>query len=478
MGNKNSIHTTEERKKQQRFNSNKNTIRKIESIIEVAVFTVLYYVMWTNAYRGEMFPYYGRGRYIVLGIYIVLMYIILKLNSSFEFGHLKASEVLASQIISIIIVNLITYFQLSLMANHMLNVLPVLALVAAEIIVGALCAFVYTAIYHRNNVPHDMLMIYGNENVVTLKFKMDARSDKYKVTRVMSIDEGLEAIKEAVFQHDSVILNDVPAEIRNDILKGCYKHGIRTYMVPKISDIIIRGADDITLFDTPLILVRARGLTPMQKFFKRVLDIILCSIAMIFFVPIYVIVAIAIKIEDGGPVFYKQKRLTIDDKEFDILKFRSMVVDAESGGYDLSMRAKGEDPRITKVGRIIRKIRIDELPQILNILKGDMSCVGPRAERVENCLEYRKILPEFEYRNRVKAGLTGYAQVYGKYNTSPYDKLRLDMKYIEEYSFLNDLKIMFMTLQVLFKPESTEGFEKEDELEQLKQDLLRKEDND
>ena len=155
-----------------------------------------------------------------------------------------------------------------------------------------------------------------------------------------------------------------------------------------------------------------------------------------------------------------------------------MVVDAERGGYDLSMRAQGEDPRTTKVGRIIRKIRVDELPQILNILKGDMSCVGPRAERVENCQEYRKILPEFEYRNRVKAGLTGYAQVYGKYNTSPYDKLRLDMKYIEEYSFLNDLKIMFMTLQVLFKPESTEGFEKEDELEQLKQDLLRKEDND
>ena len=303
MDNKNIIHSTEDRKKQQRFNSYKNTIRKIESIIEVAIFTILYYVMWTYAYRGEMFPYYGRGRYIVLGIYVVLMYIILKLNRSFEFGHLKASEVLASLIISVLIVNLITYFQLSLMANHMLRVLPMFVLYAAEILLGAVCAYVYTAIYHMNNVPHDMLMIYGNENVVTLKFKMDTRSDKYKVTRVMSIDEGLDAIKEAVFQHDSVILNDVPAEIRNDILKGCYKHGIRTYMVPKISDIIIRGADDITLFDTPLILVRARGLTPMQKFAKRALDIFVCCIAMIFFIPIYMIVAIAIKIEDRGSGF-------------------------------------------------------------------------------------------------------------------------------------------------------------------------------
>ena len=478
MDNKNAFHTKEERIKQQRFNDNKNTIRRIESIVEVVLFTVLYYIMWVYAYRAEMHPYYGRGRYIIIGIYIVLMYIILQLNDAFEFGHQKAAEVFASQILSVFFVNLITYFQLSLMANHMLNVLPMLALFAAEIIVGLICTYVYTVIYHKNNVPLNMLMIYGNENVVTLKFKMDTRSDKYRVASVMSIEEGHDAIMEAVFKHDSVILNDVPAGIRNDILKECYKNGIRTYAVPKVSDIIIRGASDITLFDTPLILVRGRGLSPMQKFLKRTMDIVLCCIAMIFFIPVYAVVATAIKIEDGGPVFYKQKRVTIDGKTFDILKFRSMVVDAESGGYNLSMRAKGEDPRITKVGRIIRKFRIDELPQILNILKGDMSCVGPRAERVENVQEYIKLLPEFEYRNKVKAGLTGYAQVYGRYNTSPYDKLRLDMKYIEEFSILNDFKIMFMTLQVLFKPESTEGFEKENELEQLKKELLGKNDHD
>ena len=291
----------------------------------------------------------------------------------------------------------------------------------------------------------------------------------------MHINEGLDAILEAMQQHDSVILNDIPAVLRNDVLKECYRRGIRTYVVPKVSDIICRGAEDITLFDTPLMLVRGLGFTPMHRFIKRTIDIILCLLAMVFFIPIYLIVALCIKIEDGGPVFYKQKRVTIDEKTFDIIKFRSMILDAEKGSYNLNMRATDKDPRITKVGSVIRRIRLDELPQILNILKGDMSIVGPRAERIENHEEYCRLIPEFVYRTKVKAGLTGYAQVYGKYNTSAYDKLRLDMKYIEECNILTDIKLIFMTIHVLFRPESTEGFDKVGELESLKQEFLRKE---
>ena len=187
------------------------------------------------------------------------------------------------------------------------------------------------------------------------------------------------------------------------------------------------------------------------------------------------IVATAIKLEDGGPVFYKQKRLTKDDREFEILKFRSMVVDAEKGGYRMDMRASDKDPRITKVGNFIRACRIDEFPQILNILKGDMSIVGPRPERLENAKEYQESIPEFTYRTKVKAGLTGYAQIYGKYNTSPYDKVRLDLMYIENYSIFLDIKLIFMTLQILVKPESTEGFDKISALEQRRDELLEKE---
>jgi lipopolysaccharide/colanic/teichoic acid biosynthesis glycosyltransferase len=192
---------------------------------------------------------------------------------------------------------------------------------------------------------------------------------------------------------------------------------------------------------------------------------------MIVAAPVMAAVALAIKLEDGGPVFYKQKRATIGGKEFDILKFRSMIVDAEKGGF--SIPATGKDPRITKVGNVIRACRVDELPQILNILKGDMSVVGPRPERLEHVEKYSEEVPEFMYRLKVKGGLTGYAQIYGKYNTTAYDKLRLDLMYIENYSILLDIKLILMTIRILFSKESTEGFEKQQENEQLLQEMLK-----
>ena len=186
------------------------------------------------------------------------------------------------------------------------------------------------------------------------------------------------------------------------------------------------------------------------------------------------VTALAIKLEDGGPVFYKQRRVTRDGAQFDILKFRSMIVDAEKGGYNLSMRAGERDPRITKVGHFIRATRIDELPQLLNILKGEMSIVGPRPERVENVEAYSREMPEWHYREKVKAGLTGYAQVYGKYNTSAYDKLRLDLMYIENYSLMLDIKLIFMTVRILFSKEATEGFETEAEMEAHRQKIAQR----
>jgi len=197
---------------------------------------------------------------------------------------------------------------------------------------------------------------------------------------------------------------------------------------------------------------------------KRILDLVLCLIAMIPATPIMLLVALAIKLEDGGPVFYKQKRASLDGKVFEILKFRSMIVDAEKEGH--SIPATGRDPRITKVGRFTRATRIDELPQLLNIIKGDMSIVGPRPERVEHMELYGREIPEFDFRTKVKGGLTGYAQIYGKYNTSPYDKLRLDMMYIENYSLMLDVKLILLTLRIMLSKESTEGFEKAQLLEQ------------
>ena len=232
-------------------------------------------------------------------------------------------------------------------------------------------------------------MIYGSENAVTLKSKMNTRGDKYHIDKMLNSNEiTYEEIISLIPEYDAVVINDVDALTRNNILKFCYQNSIRTYLVPKISDIIYSGGSDITLFDTPLKLVRGRGLTPAQRLLKRMLDLILCMIALIPVLLITVIVGIAIKMEDGGSVFYYQKRITRDGKEFNIIKFRSMCENAESSGRP--QLATENDPRITKVGKFIRACRIDELPQIFNIIRGDMSIVGPRPERKLYYEEFEK----------------------------------------------------------------------------------------
>lgn len=436
-------------------------IRRSEAVIQIILFAVLYFIVWKIAYADMTFPYLGRGKYILMGIYAVFAMILFYYSDSFNYGNVKLSDIIVSQWIALFLVNFITYFQLCLISNVMITPMPMVLLTVIDLLVSMLCCYVYNVIYLKNQSPRDILMVYGNETALELESKMSVRTDKYHFTELISVDEGFEKICSKIKDHDSVLLNDVSAQIRNDILKYCYTNEIRVYATPKLSDIIMSGAEEINLFDTPLRLIKGKGLTLEQRFVKRVMDILLCSIAMVIAAPIMLIVAIAIKLEDGGPVFFTQKRATINGKCFDILKFRSMIVDAEKFGEVIP--ATDRDPRITKVGNIIRATRIDELPQILNILKGDMSIVGPRPERLEHVEKYSKDIPEFSYRLKVKGGLTGYAQIYGKYNTSAYDKLRLDLMYIEKYSLLLDIKLILMTLQIMLRKESTEGFKDDKE---------------
>lgn len=447
-----------------RKNEEKNhLIRKLEAFFQILLFTVLYYLIWLYNYQGVTFPYLGRGKYVLMGVYAVLVLILFHYSDGFSYGHSKLADITISQCIAIFLVNFLTYWQLSLIANVMVAVPPMLLLTLFDIFLCLVCCYTYTAIYHRYHTPRDLLMIYGTKNALALETKMAMRGDKYRITQTISVDEGLERICGEIEKHESVLLNDIPAQIRNDILKYCYTNEIRVYTTPKLSDIIISGAEKICIFDTPLLLIKGTGLNLEQRIIKRAMDLVLCALAMVVAAPIMLIVAIAIKLEDGGPVFFKQERVTLNGRRFDILKFRSMIVDAEKLGEVIP--ATDHDPRITKVGRVIRATRIDELPQIINILKGEMSIVGPRPERVEHVEKYQKEIPEFIYRTKVKGGLTGYAQIYGKYNTSPYDKLRLDLTYIEEYSILLDIKLILMTLQIMVRKESTEGFKSENESE-------------
>jgi len=455
------------------YEDTKGLLRVAETLLEVLILTVVYYLVWRNEY--DMFSFEYKGKYVLMGVYGLLMYLIFQNSDCTMFGQLNRVDLIIGQIISLFLVNFITFLQLCLIGNALLDPMPMAKLFGLQSVIAVCLILVYTTVYHKLYAPHNMLLIFGSRNSVGLKFKMDSRKDKYNITGLVSAEEGYDAIVKKIPQYDAVILNDVAAPLRNDILKFCYRFRVRTYVAPKLTDIMIRGAKNISLFDTPLLLVKGTGLTPAQRVGKRLMDIVLCSVAMVVAAPVMAVVAIAIKLEDGGPVFFKQKRMTRHGREFDILKFRSMIVDAEK--YAGAVLATDNDPRITKVGKFIRATRLDEIPQILNILKGDMSIVGPRPERKVIADEYCKDIPEFAYRLKVRGGLTGYAQIYGKYNTSAYDKLRLDLMYIENYSLLLDIKLIILTLRIIFSKESTEGIDKQQENQKKIQQLLEELDN-
>ena len=450
------------------YEDTKGFLRVAETLLEVLILTVVYYLVWRNGY--DMFNFAHKGKYVLMALYAALAYLVFQYTDCTMFGQLSRVDLIMGQMISLLILNGFTYLQLCLIGNAVLALAPMAALVGIQAVIAIVLIFVYTTLYHKLYAPHNMLLIFGSRNSVGLKFKMDSRKDKYNITGLISAEEGYDAIVKKIPQYDAVILNDVAAPLRNDLLKFCYRYRVRTYVAPKLTDIMIRGAKNISLFDTPLLLVKGTGLTPAQRVGKRMMDIVLCAIAMIPAAPIMAVVALAIKLEDGGPVFFKQKRMTRNGREFDILKFRSMIVDAEK--YAGAVLATDNDPRITKVGKVIRATRLDEIPQILNILKGDMSIVGPRPERKVIADEYCKDIPEFAYRLKVRGGLTGYAQIYGKYNTSAYDKLRLDLMYIENYSLMLDIKLIILTLRIIFSKESTEGIDKQEENQRKIQQLL------
>ncbi|MBE6860191.1 MAG: sugar transferase [Ruminococcus sp.] len=416
----------------------------------ISTFGIVWYEFYSEAI---MLPFYRRGNWVLIGIYTVMLFVFFKAYGGFRVGYLKRTDAFYSQMISIFCVNVISYFLISLIGRHFMNVIPIVIMTVIDFFFIGLWTYLTGEMYFVIYPPRKLVILYGSHQAASLVMKMSSRVDKYMICESVNINEHADKIKEIILKYEGVIICDIPAEQRNDYLKFCFENSLRAYIAPKISDIIVRGADDIRLFDTPLLLCRNGGLSFEQRFFKRAFDIILSLPAFIVLSPLMLIISIVIKISDGGPVLYKQCRLTQDGKEFNVLKFRSMVVDAEkNGGPQLCTE---NDDRITAVGKILRKCRFDEFPQLINVLRGDMSLVGPRPERPELVDEYKKQMPEFEYRLRVKAGLTGYAQVIGVYDTTPYDKLKMDLMYIENYSIRSDLQIVLMTLKTMLFPTKT-----------------------
>ena len=439
----------------------KRLIMFLASTLILLVQVAIFYYIWNRYYNyrsviGAL--YWRRGNWALMGVYAFTNFFFSKLYGAYKVGYLKVSDVILSQILSVLCCNAVTYLQLALIGRWRFTAYlePIIQMTVYDVVAVVIWVVFMRWIYAKIYPPRQLLLIYGDINPKALISKMTSRTDKYSIVDMINISEGYDAVAERISKYEAIVIGDIPSIYRNKLLKYCYEQSIRCYSIPKISDIMIKSSATINLFDTELLLFRNRGLTAEQRLLKRASDILFSCIILIVFSPVLLIVALAIKLYDGGPILYKQERLTYNHRVFMIYKFRSMKVDSENAGAEL---AKKDDDRITPVGHIIRALHIDELPQLFNILKGDMAFVGPRPERPEIAELYKKSIPEFDFRLKMKAGLTGYAQVFGKYSTTPYDKLKLDLTYIENYSLALDITIIMQTVKILFQKENSEGLE-------------------
>lgn len=414
----------------------------------------IFSLIWSRFYQQARF--FNKGNYLVIGIYCVIYFLFNTMYGGFRTGAARHGEVLYSNAIALIFTDLLAYFQLSLFARALLPAGPILLMWVCQFLASVVLTYFSNFIYFKIYPVRDVLFICRNvDNEERFMRKIKSIRERYRLKRIMTQDKEVAAIKEGILQVNCVMISDIDLPLRNELVEFCYEHSIRVYIMPNVEDIMLNTAQSTHIFDTPVLLCKNYQLTHEQRLFKRAVDILLSSLGLLIASPIMLLEALVIKVYDGGPVFYRQERLTDGDRVFKLYKFRSMVVNAEADGV-ARLASKG-DNRITPFGRFIRATRLDELPQLINILIGDMSVVGPRPERPELVEKNLQRYPEFKYRTKVKAGLTGYAQVYGKYNTTPEDKLRMDLLYIERYSILLDIKLIFLTFKILLQPDAAEG---------------------
>lgn len=430
-------------------------VKTLNIIASTAVFAAAWYICYADFI---MAPFYCKGNFVVIAIFMVLYGLYGRVYDAFKVSLYRISEMVYSQALAAFFSDAVMYIIIWLLNQDRPKIWPLLLCFAAQCLVATVWSYCAHQWYYRVFSPRRTAIIYDRRPGMEQLIDEYGLQKKFKVEKIVGVEKFLEEDMAELDGMQTVFLCGIHSHERNLILKRCVANNVQVYMLPRIGDVLISSAKQLHLFHLPILQITRYDPNPEYVCAKRIFDVVVSGIALLVLSPIMVAVSIAIKAYDGGPVFYKQCRLTKDGKTFMVHKFRSMKVDAEKDGV-ARLSTGDKDDRVTPVGRFIRKVRLDELPQLLDILKGDMSIVGPRPERPEIAAQYEKELPEFALRLQAKAGLTGYAQVYGKYNTTPYDKLQMDLMYIAHPSIVEDLRIIFATIKILFIPESTEGVE-------------------
>ena len=441
-------------------------LKQCENLIVLLFKIIVYFLVFMAFYRLFAIRNWqlltpSRTMAVTTLTYLITGYLFLKIYGGYDIGKRKSKPIVISLSLAAFMTDLIAYIMLMVMNTNDYNnkvftlEQPWLLLVvcALQIIIIDLTVYAGNWLYFKIYEPEKCLIVTSSQHSLNeisrcvKKYRL-----QFKICR--NIDYTNESLKEIIPKYDTIFVYDVPVKERTEIVEFCYQNMKNVYINPGMADVVEVNAHHVILDDVSLLEFSSVGLTAEQKFIKRFFDVFLSILALVITSPIVLAAAIAIKAEDGGKVIFKQNRATRGGKIFSVYKLRTMKENVDN------YLSVVDDDRITKVGSILRRFRIDEIPQFLNVIKGDMSIVGPRPEMLSNIFNYTNAMPEFEYRLRVKAGITGYAQIAGKYNTLPKDKLVLDLMYIEEYSFWLDVKLIFQTLIVIFKKDSTEAFDR------------------
>lgn len=439
----------------------KYPFRSICNVITTLFVVLSFAYIWYKSLNPLLYTsFLLKGNFLVIGIYLFFVLLFMSVFGGFKLGIYTKTNIIISQSIALLCASFMQILFVIMLIGRVILipaiVLSFFKMYIAQVVFVFFFTIVVMNIYHKLFNPYELLHIYADENDNISKRFLNQHLNYVIKDRVSCFDT-MENIIRHIDNFDLVMIDDIPADRREIIQNICYSKEKKVYFVPSIIDIINKNSKYSHLLDTPLYFYKNNAMSVFERIVKRIGDIFISAVGIIITSPIMIAIAAAIFSYDKGSVFYKQTRYTKGGKIFKIIKFRSMIQNAESDGK--ARLATENDDRITPVGRFIRACRIDELPQFFNVLKGDMSIVGPRPERPEIADEYCKQLPEFRYRLYVKAGLTGYAQVYGKYNTTFVDKLKLDMIYVGNASILLDIQLILLTLKVVFQKESTEGLE-------------------
>lgn len=435
-------------------------------LIYKSIISIILYVVFILIFSLRNVGYHNLSRTFVIttSTFTLVGLLMLKVYGNFEIGKRKSKPIIYSTFLAFFWTDLATYIQLMVMntnpANNnqfqLVDIDLLFYVLIVQLIIIYLSAYFGNWIYFKLFKPLQTIIIYNEDQFACNKIEAHIRRHKLQYNLVGVYKDDNMEWKEQISKANYVVLLDASSGVKDEAIEICFIHRIEFSYYPTIMDVILLSGENTSMDDVPIVTVNLDGLTAGQKLTKRILDLIVSSVGFIISLPLWIVFASAIKLEDGGSIFFKQKRATINGKVFEVYKFRTMKENSDN------YSATENDDRITKVGKILRKIRMDELPQIINILNGEMSVVGPRPEMLENVEKYEKEFPEFRYRLKVKAGLTGIAQIDGKYNTTPQDKLIMDLSYIENYSIFLDFKLILRTLVVLFKQDSTEGFDTSD----------------